>query len=115
LLCVSDGAKAQSDFPDAGIEIAFRFASPANKQATGPLNRFIQLVHDPAYKPMLNHQTARFGEMVVEDGQAYLAVYLTASDGKRFGYMFILSKQIGGAYDQCWMTDAVLEIKVTSA
>ncbi len=108
-------AQNNTPYPDAGIEIAFRFASPANKQTTGPLNRFIQLVHNPAYKPMLNHQKARFGQIVIEDVQAYLAVYLTASDGKRVGYMFILSKQIGGAYDQCWMTDAVFEIKVTSA
>ena len=100
---------------DAGIEITFRFASPANKQSTGPLNRFIQLVHNPVYKPMLDHQTARFGDLVVEDGQAYLPVFLTASDGKRVGYVFVLSRQRGGAYDQCWMTDAVLQIKATQA
>ena len=28
---------------DAGIEVTFRFASPANKEQTGPLKRFIML------------------------------------------------------------------------
>ena len=110
-------ALAQNNTPyrDAGIEIAFRFASPANKQSTGPLNRFIQLVHNPVYKPMLDHQTARFGDLVVENGQAYMPVFLTASDGKQVGYVFILSMQSGGVYDQCWMTDAVLQIKSSQA
>jgi hypothetical protein len=108
-------AKNDSPYQDAGIEIAFRFASPANKQTTGPLNRFIQLVHNPVYNPMLDHQTARFGDLVVENAQAFLPVYLTASDGKLFGYIFVLSRQEGGAYDQCWMTDAVLQFEVKSA
>jgi hypothetical protein len=41
--------------PNRGIEIAFRFASPENKRATGPLERFIQMVSSPAYRPLLNH------------------------------------------------------------
>ena len=64
---------------------------------------------------MLDHQTAQLGDLVVEDAKAFLPVFLKASDGKRVGYMFILSKQEGGAYDQCWMTDAVLRFEVTSA
>jgi hypothetical protein len=64
---------------------------------------------------MIDHQTAQLGDLVVEDAQAFLPVSLMASDGKRVGYMFILSKQEGGAYDQCWMTDAVLRFEITSA
>ena len=110
-------ALANNDRPyqNAGIEIAFRFASPANKQTTGPLNRFIRLVHNPIYNPMIDHQTARLGELVEREGQAFLPVYLTASDGNRVGYIFVLSKQVDGAYDQCWMTDAVMRFKITSA
>ena len=109
-------ALANNDTPyrNAGIEIAFRFASPANQQATGPLGRFIQLVRNPVYKPMIDHEIAKIGDLVVEGTRAMLPVYLTASDGKLVGYMFILSKQNGGPYDQCWMTDAVLRFKASS-
>ena len=31
---------------------------------------------------------------------------------QRVGYMFFLSKQKGGPFDQCWMTDSVLRFKV---
>ena len=110
-------ALANNDRPyqDTGIEIAFRFASPANKQTTGPLSRFIPLVHNPIYNPMIDHQAAQLGNLVVENSQAFIPVTLTASDGKRVGYMFVLSKQEGGAYDQCWMTDAVMRFEITSA
>jgi len=102
-------------YQNAGIELTFRFASPANKQTTGPLSRFIRLVHNSIYNPMLDHQTAQLGDLVVEDSQVFLPVTLTASDGKRVGYIFVLSKQKGGAYDQCWMTDAVMRFKITTA
>lgn len=110
-------ALANNDKPyqDAGIEIAFRFASPANKQTTGPLSRFIPLVHNPVYNPMINHQAAQLGELVLDGAKAFLPVTLTALDGIRVGYMFVLSKQEGGAYDQCWMTDAVMRFEITSA
>jgi hypothetical protein len=108
-------ANNNTPYQDAGIEIAFRFASPANKETTGPLSRFIKLVHNPIYNPMLNHETAQLGDLVLENLQAFLPVFLTASDGKRVGYMFILRKQEGSAFDQCWMTEAVLRIEVTTA
>ena len=40
---------------DAGIERAFRFASPSNKTAIGPLEKFARIVKSAAYSPMLNN------------------------------------------------------------
>ena len=37
-------ALQNNDSQDTGIEITFRFASPANRQLTGPLNRFKRMV-----------------------------------------------------------------------
>lgn len=98
-------------YENAGIEIAFRFASPANKSVTGPLDRFIQLVSNPIYRPMLNHQEAQYGEIQVEGNQALQPVILTAKNGERVGYLFVLSKQEGGPYDACWMTDGVIRFE----
>ncbi|GIT72408.1 MAG: hypothetical protein Ct9H300mP28_22220 [Pseudomonadota bacterium] len=42
----------QNDESDFGIEVTFRFASPANKKQTGPLKRFIRLVRNPSYRPL---------------------------------------------------------------
>ncbi len=99
-------------YENAGIEIAFRFASPANKDTTGPLERFIQMVHSPAYRPMLDHQSVSYGDLQVKDNQAAQAVILTSSSGERVGYVFTLSKQEGDTCRGCWMTDGVFRFKV---
>lgn len=94
--------------PDAGIEAAFRFASPANRRATGPIERFTAMVKGPAYGAMLGFERAEYGEMRVESDQAAQRVTLVQPDGRRVSYVFGLSKQSGGEYDGCWMTDSVI-------
>ena len=94
--------------PDAGIEAAFRFASPSNRSATGPLARFTAMVKGPAYSAMLGFDSAEYGEMRVEGERAAQRVVLLQPDGRRVAYVFGLSKQVGGAYDGCWMTDSVV-------
>lgn len=44
-------ALGENDTPyeGAGIEAAFNFASPRNKEATGPLDRFRRLFDTPVY------------------------------------------------------------------
>jgi len=94
--------------PDAGIEAAFRFASPENKRATGPLDRFTAMVKGPAYGTMLGFERAEYGEMRVDGDEAAQRVILVQPDGRRVSYVFGLSKQSGGGYDGCWMTDSVV-------
>jgi Domain of unknown function (DUF4864) len=107
-------AMQANDIPhrNAGIEIAFRFASPRNKMTTGPLARFIDLVHNPVYRAMLNHRRADLGQLEIEDNKAVQPVIVTGSNGERTGYLFALSKQGSGRYVSCWMTDAVIRIEI---
>lgn len=103
-------ALARNDKPytNAGIAIAFRFASPLNKKMTGPLPRFTRIVYNRMYRSILNHQIAHYGELEIDGDKAFQAVLLTTSDGDRVGYVFSLSKQKDGRYANCWMTDSVL-------
>jgi uncharacterized protein DUF4864 len=110
-------ALAANDDPheDAGIEVAFRFASPANTRVTGPLARFIAMVHNALYRPLLNHRAVRYGPLRVEDDRAAQMVIVTAGDGEVVAYVFVLSRQQGGACDGCWMTDSVLRVEAEEA
>ncbi len=112
-------ALAENDTPyeNAGIETAFHFASPANRRATGPLRRFIALVNNPVYKPMIDHTAARYGEgrALAEGRVAQQPVILTGPDGERAGYVFTLSKQRGGPWAGCWMTDGVERVPLGEA
>ncbi len=100
-----------NDESDIGIEVTFRFASPSNKKLTGPLNRFIRLVKNPSYSPLLNHINATFLELNLEDNFAIQDVIITTSKGERIGYRFRLSIQNGPLYPGCWMTDSVIPFK----
>jgi len=104
--------KNDSPHENAGIEIAFRFASPTNKHATGPLERFIQIARSPAYRPMLNHRAAEYDELQTRGDEAVQPVILTTEAGEQIGYTFFLSKQRGGPFDACWMTDGVIRFNV---
>jgi len=105
-------AMQQNDDSDFGIEVSFRFASPANKKQTGPLKHFIRLVQNPSYRSLLNHIKATFLELIIEKDFAIQDVIITTSKGERIGYRFRLSIQKGPLYQECWMTDSVIPFKV---
>jgi hypothetical protein len=96
--------------PDAGIEKTFRFASPTNKLATGPLEKFTKIVRSPTYAPMLNSLSTAITWSQVEGREARVAVAIEGGDGAHVGYLFILSKQMEGEFRGCWMTDGVIRV-----
>ena len=105
-------AMQQNDVSNHGIEITYRFASPQNKVQTGPLSRFIMLVKNPAYRPLLNHLDATFLNLKVEGNVAIQEVIITTSKGTRKGFRFLLSLQQGEQFKDCWMTDAVVPFEI---
>ena len=48
--------------PDTGIATAFAFASPGNRESTGPLPRFIQMI-EAGYAPLIDHRSAEFAHL----------------------------------------------------
>jgi len=94
-----------------GIAAAFRFASPANRAQIGSLEQFVRIVHSPAYLPMINHVEAVIDHVQVEGDRAQQMVVLTGPDREVAMYVFLLSRQQGGDYDGCWMTDGVMRVE----
>lgn len=98
--------------PDAGIAAAFRFASEANRAATGPLSRFAAMLRNPLYSPMIDHAVAQFGPVRVEGDHAEVQVVLFGADGQVAAYDFSLSRDEDTG---CWLTDAVMLAEVDRA
>lgn len=107
---VMDALK-ENDEKDSGIAVAFDFASPANQEVTGPLERFAPMVKSPAYAPMLNHKSATYGKLQVRETVAQQLVTVADADGKEAAYVFRLSKQAEGDHKDCWMTDGVIRVE----
>ena len=96
-----------NDEEDRGIEIAFRFASPANKQLTGPLPRFSRMMRTVLYEPMLLAEEVTVSEAEIQGRLARVFVSLRTPEGNRYDYVFFLSRQTQGDYTDCWMTEGV--------
>ena len=109
-------ALRNNDIPyeNRGVEVTFNFASPANKRMTGPLERFKVMVRNPTYGPLIDHRSAKYENLVVEDDSARVDVILTTEEGVYLGYRFFLSRQQGNEYEGSWMTDAVIPFDIVS-
>jgi uncharacterized protein DUF4864 len=94
--------------PDAGIATTFEFASPANREETGPLERFASMIKNPAYRPMLGFRSATRARIEIDANHARQRVVLVGKDGSQVTYVFLLTKQAEGPYANCWMTDGVI-------
>jgi hypothetical protein len=101
--------------PDTGIATTFAFASPANKRFTGPLPRFIAMVHEPTYAPMLNWDLIKYGRTMIVNDRAQLPVQLIDARGELSMFVFDLSRQSGGELDGCWMTDGVARLPTSES
>jgi hypothetical protein len=96
--------------PNSGIAKVFRFASPANREVTGPLDHFEQIIRSPAYAVLINARSSQIASTKVVANRAEVTVTVTSSLGKETGFTFILSKQMDGDFQGCWMTDSVLQV-----
>lgn len=96
---------------DCGIRTTFNFASPANRAETGPLPRFIEMVRNPLYIPLLNFDRVELDAATVEEGHAEQRIRVFDQVGNSASYVFMLSKQPGPAWKDCWMTDGVVRIE----
>ncbi len=108
-------ANNNTPFADAGIVITFSFASPSNRSATGPLERFTRMVKADPYGDMVNHSDSRFSDVAIDGNDAYQYVQLTTHSGSQVVYGFRLRKQQAGEYAGMWMTDAVWPVSKASS
>jgi Domain of unknown function (DUF4864) len=92
---------------DAGIVQAWAFAHPDNKQVTGPLARFAQMIHGPRYQVLLDHQSHEINEVFRTDDEAAFAVIVTSKTGNVVGFRWAVARVADGEHAGAWMTVAV--------
>ncbi len=106
-------AMQANDNPDKdfGIRTAFNFASPENKSNSGPIDRFIEMVHNPEYASLLNFKQYGLDEVLMHGGMALQKVTLIDAKDQPAVYLFQLTKQTEAPYEECWMTDNVMKYR----
>ncbi len=81
---------------DNGIKIAYKYASPSNKLATGPYSKFRKMVHNPMYKHLLNNLSWSYikGSIQKTDKIYQIDIKVKSKFTNQFYiYRFKLSKQ----------------------
>lgn len=94
--------------PGAGLAVAWRFASPGNREATGPLERFTIMLRSPVYSGLLAHRSVQLGPLTEIGDQAHQEVLVLTDDDETQGFTWVLGRQDAAPHDGCWMTDGVL-------
>jgi len=95
-----------------GITTCFEFASPSNRQSTGPLPRFLKMVKSPPYGTLVEHHSARVLHVEADGTQGLVLVQIIDREMQAGAFLFALSKQNEDPYEGCWMTDSVVPVPV---
>ncbi|MFB6299444.1 MAG: DUF4864 domain-containing protein [Halobacteriales archaeon] len=96
-----------------GIYTTWQFASPRNKEITGPYSNFVDIVTGETYAPLLNHARVTYNPIEISDGLATQPLVVTDANGTQHGYEWVLVKQQGPQYEGCWMTDGVRPVNAS--
>jgi len=110
-------ALQKNDVPskNRGIAVTFNFASSANKNVTGPIERFVNMVSELVCAQMVDHLGAVYEKIKIKGDSASIDVIIKGVSGKFVGFRFLLTKQRDNEFDGTWMTDNVTLIEVISS
>ena len=95
-------------FNDSGIEQTWNFAHPMNKQATGPLDRFKEMLKSNNYQMMIDHISHTITQ--VRGGDDWVQFEVIILDKKKIYHKFNwqVEKFIeDGPLKDCWLTTMV--------
>ena len=92
------------------LSAAWRFASPSNREAIGSIEQFEVMLRSPEYALLLAAVDFKVATPRIDGDQAALLVRVVAAHGEAATYGWTLSRQRGGEYDGCWLTDAVVRL-----
>ena len=95
-------------YKDAGIEQTWEFAHPINKAATGPLERFKQMIYSDSYKILISHENNKTIILKETPSKFVYKVYVLSKDKKKYYYIWQIEKvELEGKLKNCWMTTEV--------
>ena len=102
---------------DAGIQQTWEFAHPLNRQFTGPLNNFTNMMYSKSYSIMLEHKKHKIILVKNKINISYFFIELVDKIDNKFGFQWIVEKVlIEGKFKDCWMTTGVSQpIRLTKS
>ena len=103
-------ALMKNDFPnkDNGIIQTWEFAHPNNQEATGPIDKFKNMLKTESYSMLLNHTTHEVLEVYKSSKVATFEVTVLDKEKKYYKFKWQVEKYTSeGSLKDCWLTTAV--------
>ena len=95
-------------YKDSGIEQTWNFAHPMNKQATGPLDRFKEMLKSNNYQMMINHISHTITQVRRGDDWVQFEVIILDKEKIYHKFNWQVEKFIeDGPLKDCWLTTMV--------
>ena len=93
---------------DVGIEQTWEFAHPKNKNATGPLENFKDMLKGDSYSMLLNHIEHKVKQISVSKNVASFEVTVLDDKKRYYKFKWIVEKYVkDGPLKGCWLTTIV--------
>ncbi|MEF8974002.1 MAG: DUF4864 domain-containing protein [Haloarcula sp.] len=89
-----------------GINTTWQFASPSNRDLTGPYSNFVRTIQS-GFEPLLNATGVRYGPLDRDGDTASQPVTVVDANGTTTSYRWTVEKQDEPPYEGCWMTAGV--------
>jgi len=89
-----------------GINTTWQFASPSNRDLTGPYSNFVRTIRS-GFEPLLNATGVRYGPLDRDGDTASQPVTVVNGNGTTSSYRWTVRKQDEPPYEGCWMTAGV--------
>jgi len=100
--------KNDNPYKDRGIIQTWEFAHPNNKKATGPLERFKNMIKTESYSMLLNHSNHEILEVYMSNKVANFEVTVLDEEKKYYKFKWQVEKyKEEGSLQDCWLTTAV--------
>ena len=95
-------------YKDAGIEQAWEFAHPNNKEMTGPLKKFKQMIYGENYQILILHENSEIILLRETNNKIIYKVVILSKNKEKYYYIWHVEKVLfEGNLKNCWMTTNV--------
>ena len=95
-------------YKDGGIEQTWEFAHPKNKNVTGPLENFKDMLKGDSYSMLLNHIEHKVKQISASENIASFEVTVLDDKKRYYKFKWIVEKYVkDGPLKGCWLTTIV--------
>ena len=100
--------KNDNPYKDRGIIQTWEFAHPNNQKATGPIERFKNMLKTDSYSMLINHSNHEVLEVYMSNKIATFEVTILDSKKKYYKFKWQVEKyDREGQLKNCWLTTVV--------